>query len=135
MCASRAGNCHRRRCRNLDFHPAAVDHRGDRHKPLMVDDGGHFFGRGEAGVIQEQGHPIDPRQIDRTVALDETARGYAAHGGMVYQLGVRARTSRIPSNHHRALGCCIDLPIGRVERRQQQQSAFETASVSHAEKP
>ena len=42
---------------------------------FLIDDRSHGLGRGEAGVVQQQRQMLQPRQVQRAVALDQCSPG------------------------------------------------------------
>ena len=97
---------------------------------LVIDGLRHGFGAAEVGVVEQEGEVVAAIDVEGDAALDHRAEGDAGGVGVVVLLDVSVDVDGVSADDERALRLRVDLSVGSVEGRHEEEAAFETSGVA-----
>ena len=116
--------------RGHDLHPTAVDRVCASRSKCNIDGGRHALGGVKIGIVEHHADGLHLIEIEGDGPLHHGSAGNPRRSGMVHLLAIAGRGGHVSAQHQRALRLGVDLAVGSVERRHQQDPAFERARVA-----
>lgn len=115
---------------DVDVDASAVEGGCDGVTELLVDSVGDVVRGREVKGAEEKGDGLETVEVDADVALDDSAFGDAADGGVIDGLNVSGEAGGVAAEGERALCFGVDLAVVAVEGGHQEDTAFEAFGVA-----